>query len=176
MPPQDAANYSLEQIMQARECYADPSKTVAQIERETGMKRGTLYYFVDGAEGRFPPLPRRLKPRKKVERAPADGRKSLVTRLWRTAERQVRDIEDRLKGKRQQPDEREQDTRMLAMLAKTLRELSAHDESNTESTDDNDDGPRDIDEFRRDLARRIDAFVESRVGAGLSDGGEAAEG
>ncbi|MGH6768375.1 MAG: hypothetical protein ACRECO_05060, partial [Xanthobacteraceae bacterium] len=82
-------------------------------------------------------------------------------------------IEDRLVGKRQQPDERERDTRMLAMLAKTLRELSAFDETTTESTDQNDEGPRDIDEFRRDLARRMDAFVERRLGTGLSDGGEA---
>ncbi|MGH6768791.1 MAG: hypothetical protein ACRECO_07200, partial [Xanthobacteraceae bacterium] len=168
MPPQDAANYSTEQIVYARERYADHSTTVEQIERETGMTSRTLYFFIDGAGGRFPPLPRRLRSRRKVQRAPAGDRKSFVTRLWRTAERQVRDIEDRLVGKRQQPDERERDTRMLAMLAKTLRELSALDETNTGLTDDNDDGPRDIDEFRRDLARRIDAFVESRVGAGLS--------
>jgi hypothetical protein len=38
--------------------------------------------------------------------------------------------------------------------------------------DDDDDMPADIDEFRRDLARRIDAFVASRTDAG-DDRGDA---
>ena len=104
-------------------------------------------------------------------------RASLVRQMWRTAEAQVREIEERLQRARQAPDERERDARVLAVLAKTLRELAVLDQANTDAAaraappqpDDADDDPvpRDIDEFRRELARRIHAFVASRGGAGL---------
>jgi hypothetical protein len=106
------------------------------------------------------------------EAAVAD-RASLVKQMWRTAEAQVREIEERLRRAGQGPDERERDARVLAVLAKTLRELAALDQANTGAAappaDDADDDPmpRDIDEFRRELARRIHAFVDSRGGAGL---------
>ena len=57
-------------------------------------------------------------------------RVALVGRLWRTAEAQVRDIEERLARHQQQPDERERDARTLAVLVKTMRELSALDDNN----------------------------------------------
>ncbi len=50
---------------------------------------------------------------------------SLIARLWRTAERQVRDIEDRLRLNQQPADERERDARMLAVIVKTVRDLRA---------------------------------------------------
>ena len=93
-------------------------------------------------------------------------RVAIVRRLWRTAEAQVRDIEGRLRQDQQQPDERERDARMLAVLVKTLRELSALDEfqgATPTTAGDDDEVPRDIDEFRRELARRIDAFVAART-------------
>jgi hypothetical protein len=97
-----------------------------------------------------------------------------VARIWRTAEAQVRDIEDRLRARAQPPDEREKDARTLAVLVKTLRELTALDEAEGRSeTEDDDSGPRDIDEFRRDLARRMDAFVAERTRAGVPGDGEA---
>jgi AcrR family transcriptional regulator len=172
VPPKDAANYTPEQIAFARERYADRTVSVAQIERETGMSTRTLYYFVDGAEGRYPALPRRRVATGGKPRAPGGDRTALVARLWRTAERQVREIEQRLARHRQEPDDRERDARVLAVLVKTLRELSALDETKTgdiskDATYDDDEGPRDIDEFRRELARRMDAFVASRTGAGI---------
>jgi hypothetical protein len=39
-----------------------------------------------------------------------------------------------------------------------------------------DDMPRDIDEFRHELARRIRAFVQSRTGGGVCAGIPAADG
>jgi hypothetical protein len=107
-----------------------------------------------------------------VKRARTINRKTLVRRIWRTADAQVRDIEDRLAATRPEPVERERDARMLAVLVKTLRELAALDEaasgpSKRAEPEDDDPVPRDIDEFRRELARRIDALVASRTGSRL---------
>ena len=126
-----------------------------------------------------PALPRRRIVLGRKRRALMGNRVSLIARLWRTAERQVRDIEDRIARRQQAPDERERDARVLAVLVKTLRELSALDEAHAETatTDmnsDDDDGPRDIDEFRRELARQMDAFVESRTGTRISGDAEPA--
>jgi len=66
------------------------------------------------------------------------------------------------------PADAERAARTLATLTQTLHALArlrcglAPDGG----SDDDDDMPRDIDEFRRDLARRIDAFVASRTEPG----------
>jgi hypothetical protein len=95
--------------------------------------------------------------------------------MWRTAERQVEEIEDRLAVAGLELAERESNARTLAVVAKTLRDLSAVDESEKSrkgkqqpSDDDSDDDaiPRDIDEFREELARRINALVDRRTGSG----------
>jgi hypothetical protein len=68
----------------------------------------------------------------------------------------------------------ERSARTLSVLTQTLQNLqrlraaTASPQSHIGSNDD-DDMPADLDEFRRDLARRIDAFVASRT-----DGGDAA--
>jgi hypothetical protein len=62
--------------------------------------------------------------------------------------------------------------RTLSILAQTLRSLQQQrcGRSTDDETIHDDDMPADIDEFRRALARRIDAFVASRADAG--DAGE----
>ena len=117
------------------------------------------------------PPPGRKKAPQKPKRV-SGKRDAIVQRLWKAAERQVRDIESRLMLTDQEPAERERDTRMMAVLVKTLGELSALDgakpqkpgaksaRSSTPSApeqndDSSDDIPRDIEEFRRELARRI---------------------
>ncbi len=62
-----------------------------------------------------------------------------------------------------------QGARNLTMLIQAMRALKgmrgpAPTDTGPTENDDDDDMPRDIDEFRRDLARRIDAFVASRTG------------
>jgi hypothetical protein len=112
------------------------------------------------------PSPEPVVKTPKVRRA--RSRVALVKSIWRAADAQVRDIEDRLVAAGQEPAERERDARMLAVLVKTLRELVAIDEeraaakSQAESYDD-DSVPRDIDEFRRELARKIDAVIAERT-------------
>jgi hypothetical protein len=129
------------------------------------------------------PSARSSRPRRRViagkrRRPLKDTRTSLVARLWRTAERQVRDIEARLTAVQQEPAERERDARVLSVLVKTLRELAAFDEATLESqseketaAEDDDAVPRDIDELRRELARRVDRIRERRTADGTPGGG-----
>jgi hypothetical protein len=79
----------------------------------------------------------------------------------------------------QKPPGAARTVRTLSMLTQTLQHLqrlrasealAAKPPAGNEHDDDNDDMPRDLDEFRRDLARRIDAFVASRTDAGDADG------
>ena len=75
-------------------------------------------------------------------------------------------------GKRRMVGGAERSARTLATLTQTLhalQRLRAGSPPEQESLYD-DDMPRDIDEFRRDLARRIDAFVASRTDAADADG------
>lgn len=68
--------------------------------------------------------------------------------------------------------EAERSARTLASIARTLREIALiHRAGETTAPDviDDDPIPRDIDEFRRELARRIHAFVDGRTGAGVSN-------
>ena len=96
----------------------------------------------------------------------------------------------RLTAPSQHPRETEQAARTLGVLVRTLRELNAlagqhapQGDGQGGNDDRDDDGgsmPDDIDQFRRDLARRIEAFVaelqeaESRAAAPDGDGGGAA--
>jgi transposase-like protein len=72
-------------------------------------------------------------------------------------------------GKRPAATITERSARTLATLTQTLRalrQMRGGDLPEQGSSDDDDDMPRDIDEFRIDLARRIDAFVASRTNGG----------
>jgi len=155
-------------VVLARQLYVDGAR-ISDILARTGFSLGTLYYWLDGGSQdggpRLPPIPRRRKVMGKRRRALKTDRVSLVARLWRTAERQVRDIGDRLALNQQEPGDRERDARMLAVLVKTLRELSTFDETNPMQTDADDDDPvpQDMDEFRAELARRIEAFVRAET-------------
>jgi hypothetical protein len=80
----------------------------------------------------------------------------------------------------QKPPGAARTVRTLSMLTQTLQHLqrlrasealAARPPAGKEhDRNDDDDSPRDIDEFRRDLARRIDAFVASRTDAGGAGG------
>jgi hypothetical protein len=63
--------------------------------------------------------------------------------------------------------ESDRSARALAALTRTLRELNTLQSQYEEPTAD-DDSPVDIDEFRRALARKIDAFVAAQ-GGGVRD-------
>src|SRR5207237_10392451 len=77
------------------------------------------------------------------------------------------------------PRELERAARALAALTRTLRELNgflsqrqaAAADAHDDDAHDDDDMPEDIDAFRLDLARRIDAFVAARTGKPDCDAG-----
>jgi hypothetical protein len=77
----------------------------------------------------------------------------------------------RLKREPQDPADAERTARTLSSLTETLQKLQRLQCTlpETELKDD-DDMPVDIDEFRRELARRIRVFVESRTERGNVDG------
>ena len=97
------------------------------------------------------------------------SRLALVKRMWRAADAQVREIENRLLSEAPEPIERERDARVLAVLAKTLRELSALEEikrnKQTVAPADDDTVPRDMDELRRSLSRKLEALVAEQSSA-----------
>ena len=103
---------------------------------------------------------------------PTGDRAVLIQRMWRTADAQVQEIENRLLNDSQEPPERERDACVLAVLAKTLRELSALDETKqrkqTAAPADDDAVPRDIDELRRSLASKLETTLGEPVQASLT--------
>jgi hypothetical protein len=169
-----------ETVALVRHGYADgvPVKAIVASAGITNLD--IIYRCVDG---KFPdgsgvapaPIPRR-KPGMR-QRGRNGSRASLVKAIWRTAERQVEEIETRLKAAGLELAEREGNARALATMVKTLRELAALDDAQAQrrkakpETDEDDDDPipRDIDEFRNELARRINALVDSRTGGGDTD-------
>ena len=151
--------------------------TVRAISVQSGITNiDTIYRCVDG---RFPdgsgvkcaPIPRR---RAGVRiRGRGGNRVALAARMWRTAEWQVEEIEQRLRAAGLDPAEREGNARTLATLARTLRELAAFDETQQSrerrtqnKADDDDHPPRNIDQFRHEVARRLEALLASRADAG----------
>jgi len=155
-----------DRVVRARNDYID-GKHTAEIIAENGLSLSTLYKLLagKGAAAGMPVITLRrdlLQPR---AQRPARVRASLVDRLWRAADRQVREIEKRLRLDTP-PDERERDARVLATTVKTLRELRALDaaQAEQEPARGNEHGPNNLDDFRRELARKMDAVIASRAG------------
>ena len=70
----------------------------------------------------------------------------------------------------------ERTVRILATLNKALREIAAiskPDETTPSDANDNDPVPHDIDEFRRELARRIKGLVDAERACAGEGSGEA---
>jgi hypothetical protein len=156
-----------EQIERARSMY-EQGFTVSRILAACDMAYGTLYYWLDGGpreEGGplYPPIARRKQVVGKRRKPLEASRVSLTARLWRTTERQVRDIEERLSRPAASPVERERDVRMLNVLVRTMRDLALFDPAPPDETLPAEE-PLDIDEFRLELARRIHALVDARRG------------
>jgi hypothetical protein len=159
-----------------RRLYQD-GMPVQDICAETRLRPGVIYRcvdgkFDDGSEIPPAPLPRRRADTHTAERTGSRG--ALIARMWRTAEQQIGEIEDRLKAAGLDVAERESNARMFAIVARTLRDLSAVDEAEKArgreaSKDTNDDAPpRNIDELRSALADKLAAFV-ARTGDAVPD-------
>jgi hypothetical protein len=155
----------------ARQMYAQGVGTRA-ILAETKLSLHAFYNWLDGrAQPRGPQLLPALPRRKIVRRArisPGD-RVSLVERMMRSSERQVAEIEKRIGTADDQGDK---DARTMALIARTLRELTAVDalsramgEQPTKlrkgrpANDEGESIPTDVDQLRQSLARKLEAII-----------------
>lgn len=93
------------------------------------------------------------------------GRKAVVTRLWRAAQRQLDAHEARLEELPKGAAATESEAKALAVLARTVRELVALDAASPGREDKaNDDlspaaGLRHVAELRKELARRLEVLA-----------------
>jgi hypothetical protein len=166
-----------ETVALARNDYVEGVK-VSVILQNRNLTHAELYESLDGkfddGSGKTPaPIPRRRHVVRRVRRSKKGSRESLAARLWRTAERQVHDIEARLIAAGRAPAERERDTRMLAILVKTLNELARFDggrPDEQEEMDEDDRVPGNLDDLRRELSRRLDAMAAGGA-TGIPDAG-----
>ena len=178
-----------ENAARARQMYSEGAAT-RDIMAETELSQWALYHWLEGGpkqksgERLLPEIPKRRKGvRRKILK---ENRVSLVSRMMKTAERQVYEIEARLAGSKQAPGEQEHDARTLAVLAKTLQSLTAIDSlheqkpvSKKKSPVDDDDEdylPADIDGIYRKLSKKMEAMAAgdsqrvSRESDGQSEG------
>jgi len=155
--------------LRARQMYLE-GKPVRTIVKETALSLDQLYDALDGvaqADGGtlLPPIARRRVIIRRTSRAAT--RVALVTRLMRAAELQVHGLEQQLARAGYEPGEGERNSRAIALLARTMRELAAIDEREAagKSGGSNDELiPLDIDELRRSLTRKLDALVAEQQG------------
>lgn len=174
----------------ARRLYLEGA-SMAEIRRQTGFASSNAYYWIDremAPDGSFSfsPVPRRTahppggrpageRPGAVARPSGRPDRRGLLRRLWRAAERQINEIETRLARATEPasageapraPADTEKDARALAVLARTLRELSVLDKDagKTRKVKPQDDAVRDLDTFRRELARRLDRLGAEQDG------------
>ena len=164
---------SPETVALVRRRYAE-GDVVGAIQADAGnLSIGVFYNCLDGkyddGSGATLPLPR--IPRRcaglRIMRNPS-RRKLLVARIWRNAEAQVELIEKRLADSGMTTEDFKRDTRALAVVVRTLRELEAFDVKRTKGNEQkptNDEPlPRDIGELRRELARKLEDLVRGESG------------
>jgi hypothetical protein len=131
-----------------------------------------------------PSLPSRDgEPDREAAAAAPRPREATAARVHSMVERELDAVERVLAALApDDPGNAERAARALASIARTLRDLSQMNAAGGDVTDegpeattadDDDPPPRDLDEFRRELARRIDAFLGEGTDGGFPDGDEA---
>ncbi len=120
-----------------------------------------------------------LTPPSDIAAVSQQQRAALAVRIRNVVEREIAAVERVLDAVgAADGGEAERSARTLASVSRTLREIAAlnqPDEVTPPDEADDDPIPRDIDEFRRELARRIRGFIDVRRNraAGISDEPEA---
>lgn len=131
----------------------DPEDEVAQRAVQSVKARAT--------RGKSPP--RRTAVDRLDDPPPVTGA-ALIERVSRAVERELLQIEVIVGGHHIKPAQRseaERRARTLASLARTLGEL-ARLRAGEKAKPDDDDVPRDLDDFRRELSRRLEQVVRGR--------------
>jgi hypothetical protein len=159
-----------ETAQRARQMYAD-GESVAPIKVETGMTGYAIYFWLGGGPltdsgPMLEPIPRRVM---RTRRVTADDRRAMVARIMRSCDKQISEIERRISPS---PNQLDQDSRRLALISRTLNELTAIDQrnremklkaaqrkSNEKSRTDEQPVLRDADELRRSLSRKLEAII-----------------
>ena len=99
-------------------------------------------------------------------------RTQIVQRLWNAAESQVYNIEQRLKALDSTNVQFERDARALGLLAKILKELVSIErimdmpKSATAEIEDQDAPPKNLEQFRYELEKRLNAMHNGRHSQG----------
>lgn len=183
MPPRK--EIAPELAAQARQLYEQTLTPVYEIGAHMGVSRSVFYARVKewgwtrrrystGDDG-LPGVSADLGGADAAETATAapdapitpERRAALRARLFRAAELTMTAIERMLRTLNPNDvAQSERTARITATLNRSLREVATIVTPDAVSTDDSarDQVPRDIDELRSELARRINAFVDSRRG------------
>jgi hypothetical protein len=175
-------DFAPEGLARAQRDYEQTDKPVKEIAADLPCSLTTFYAIVKRSNWtqRSVSRPRRRATAEATPPPPDATPAAVVDHLQRTVERELDAIEKILARLPRLGDEgavqAERAARTLASLTRTLNEVqrlrraqaAAGITAQTES-DDDDDMPRDIDEFRRELARRIDKFVASRTDLPVPD-------
>jgi hypothetical protein len=144
--------------LQARQMYVD-GDPVSLIVAETGLTLDRVYYWLDGGNGRLPPILRRrafggIK-------GTASARRAFVARMMHAADYKMQQIEARMQSAGL--DAGPGDVRELAMLARVARDLTAMDErkraKQTSDRSNDEPVPRDVDELRESLLQKLEALA-----------------
>lgn len=162
---------------------------IRQIAAETGLSSASVYFWADrivDQDGTVHHAPAQRRYGGRTTKAPSrTRRRALLARLWHAAERQMDEIDARVAAldeaeaspPRACARDSEKDAKALAVLARVVRELGALDGESAagKSPAGNKCGAaaqseeglrgRNLDTFRRELARRLDRLRESGDGA-----------
>lgn len=111
-------------------------------------------------------------PRAKRKPARSDGRKAVISKLWKAAQTQLEAHEAHLAELPAGTAASETDAKTLATLARTVRELVALDSAAAGEGGKAEDDPspaeglRRVDELRSELGRRLAVLAAEEAGAG----------
>ena len=193
--------FALEQIEAARMLYQDRQTSLDAVAASLGITRRTLDAWVTewgwpprsaaprrsagrARKKKSARAPRTEAARKMPEaasqpptgssRRPAATPAALAARVQRVVERELDAIDQVLSilGAADQA-EAERSARTLASLARALKEVMrlTAPELTPEADEDDDGGPRDLEEFRRELARRLEALAAGAAADAAGNGG-----
>ncbi len=195
LPRSRRPTYTPELLAQARHDFEHTERSKESIAFDLGVARSTLSNMaVREKWKRHVPPPRGLPPAVHLRReaemleasvavpppenispATTNGQGAMpaigdtVERLYRAVRDELTAVESlraRLKNEPQGTQDAERTARTLSSLTETLQKLQRLKCAAPNTGSQDDDLPADIDEFRTELARRIEAFVASRIGRG----------
>jgi hypothetical protein len=192
--------FTPEQIEAARLLYENPQTPLDEVAASLKITRRTLEARIaewgwpprvaslrNGGRARSKAAGRRAKrtstarkqpkskarPQPDAAKRPRRSRETLAVRVQRVVERELDAIDSILSVLgAADSTEAERSARTLASLARALKEvmrLAAPEQAS--DPDEDDPMPRDLDEFRRELARRIEALAAEAEGQASGDGG-----